>query len=189
MDVCLCMSSTFSHRSSFQAHKQPHRTRCFWGGSPVLNKQRMSSVVPVSSSSSLLRCQADLRWQTCGLLLSFPGRGVLSQMISRHGYQACWYTIGSSRDCRVSLGLWIQKRKILRYSGFEKGPLWLSGSIDEDFNLCTTKLYCIPCLIKQQPIHLGEHECTLEWALIRVIQTGRLKTKVKSKFVEYTCIP
>lgn len=42
-----------------------------------LAEQHMSLVVPVSGS---LSCQADLRWQTRGLL-SYPGRGVLCQML------------------------------------------------------------------------------------------------------------
>lgn len=42
-----------------------------------LKEQRVSLVVSVSSS---LSCQADLRWQTCGLL-SYLGRGVLCQML------------------------------------------------------------------------------------------------------------
>lgn len=45
-------------------------------------EQNMSLVVPVSSSHS---CQADLRWQTCGLL-SYPVRGVLCQMLWLHVY-------------------------------------------------------------------------------------------------------
>lgn len=63
--------------SIFHPSTQTNTSCCFKGGYLVLPEQSVSLVVPVRGS---LSCQADLRWQSCGLP-SYSGRGVLCETL------------------------------------------------------------------------------------------------------------
>lgn len=84
MEPCLYLSSSCCENCQSYTHTHSPTPLVASKGAAWCLTELCVLGVAVSSS---LSCQADLRWQTCGLL-SYPERRVLQQMPQLHGYPA-----------------------------------------------------------------------------------------------------
>ena len=107
-----------------------------------LTEQRMSLVVPVGSN---LSCQADLRWQTRGLL-SYRGRRVLWQTPQLHGHPVYLHLLFKGTHVRGCRGSWETARGLLSRSDAWRWrislvELWRQSGTSEAEVLCFHSVY------------------------------------------------
>lgn len=103
MDLCLCVSSSFSERCQSSAHKQPHTSHRFKGGCLVLNRAAhvLGGACQQQPQLSGRSKMADL-WTGCH---TQRGRRVLCQMLWLHGYPVYLVLFLTDRDWRLLLEL------------------------------------------------------------------------------------